>query len=350
MLWIEKYRPRSFKEVTTHRDIVEALSSFTLDTIPNIIAYGHSGHNKRTIIGCLINHLYGEYPNLVHRSISIPNGNATIEITYKESNEAIFISPGEYGYKDRIIIQSLIKDMAKSAPVMGLFGENRRKVRIMVIERAESMSRDAQAALRRTMEVYSSHFRILMICDEISKIIEPIRSRSILIRFPAFCPEDQEQICKRILHLEGHAEDPGVIRDIAAASNGNIKRTISVLEIFVVNRESGLNKKIRTEISNFKLKWERIVGEIARQIVHSPTVSGVIESRKRLYELITECIEPQLILQELVALLSKEPYSKFSKVGRIAPVYSERLGKGNKPILHLEAFIAKAMEIFSTRT
>lgn len=63
---------------------------------------------------------------------------------------------------------------------------------VVVINEADSLSRDAQAALRRTMEKYMSNLRIILCANSTSRLIAPIKSRCLLMRVPA---PNQEEVC-----------------------------------------------------------------------------------------------------------------------------------------------------------
>ena len=56
---------------------------------------------------------------------------------------------------------------------------------VIVINEADSLRKDAQAGLRRTMEKYMSNLRIILIANNTAKIISPIRSRCLLVRVAA---------------------------------------------------------------------------------------------------------------------------------------------------------------------
>jgi replication factor C subunit 3/5 len=64
---------------------------------------------------------------------------------------------------------------------------------VVVINEADGLTKDAQHALRRTMEKYMNNMRVIMCCNTISKIIGPIRSRCLLIRIPL--PTEVEVRC-----------------------------------------------------------------------------------------------------------------------------------------------------------
>jgi replication factor C subunit 3/5 len=55
---------------------------------------------------------------------------------------------------------------------------------VVVINEADGLTKEAQHALRRTMEKYTANMRVILCCNSISKIIGPIRSRCLLIRVP----------------------------------------------------------------------------------------------------------------------------------------------------------------------
>lgn len=61
---------------------------------------------------------------------------------------------------------------------------------VVIINEADSLSRDAQAALRRTMEKYMSNMRIILCANSTSRLIAPIKSRCLLMRVAAPNPDE----------------------------------------------------------------------------------------------------------------------------------------------------------------
>ena len=113
----------------------------------------------------------------------------------------------EAGNYDRLVIQELLKEIAQTQQV-DLNAKQRFKgkyalrshaeltysddncLSVVIINEADSLSRDAQAALRRTMEKYMSNMRIILCANSTSKLIAPIKSRCLLMRVPAPSPEE----------------------------------------------------------------------------------------------------------------------------------------------------------------
>lgn len=349
MLWIEKHKPRSFGEITSHKEVISMLESYTLETVPNLIVHGQPGHNKKTVLYSFIAHLYGKYPEPKQRSAEMDVGSAKIEVSYLESDEMIEICPSEYGYRDRHVVQKIIKDMAQTRPILGMFGAKKRSVKILVIDQSEDLSKDAQASLRRTIEVYSGHFRIIMLCTEVSKLIEPIRSRCLLVRMRGFSDSEMAAICESVLEKEGFLSEKEVIGEVCANSLGNCKRALCLLEVHCFNRDPSNVKRARTDIAGFRLDWEARIDAIVEMIKTSPSVETMVSIRKELYGLIVSHIPPSVILLEMMRGLCKGIGDVSKSIAASALVYDERIRLGTKALYHLEAFAASSMCVLSQK-
>lgn len=104
---------------------------------------------------------------------------------------------------DRVVIQDILKEIAQTQQV-DLNAKQRFKGRrdvaivpgwvlsfaVVIINEADALTRDAQAALRRTMERYMNNMRLILCANSTSKIIAPIRSRCLLVRVAS--PSDDE--------------------------------------------------------------------------------------------------------------------------------------------------------------
>ena len=104
----------------------------------------------------------------------------------------VYSDAGSY---DRLIIQDILKEIAQTQQV----DQNASHAfKIVVINEADSLSRDAQSALRRTMEKYMTNLRLILCANSTSRIIAPIRSRCLLLRVGA--PSDADMALS-LIHI-----------------------------------------------------------------------------------------------------------------------------------------------------
>ena len=129
--------------------------------------------------------------------------------------------------RDSLIIQDILKEIAQTQQV----DQNAaHRFKVIVINEADMLSRDAQAALRRTMEKYMQNLRIILCANSTSHIIAPIRSRCLLLRVGAPKDEDMARVLRHVakrekFHLPDHVAD-----EIVRNAEGNVRKAILVLE------------------------------------------------------------------------------------------------------------------------
>jgi replication factor C subunit 3/5 len=109
--------------------------------------------------------------------------------------EYVVIEPNNNGF-DKYLIQEIIQDYAKTEILTIL--KYKKLFKIVVIDKIDNLSYYAQASLRRTMEKYANICKFIFISNQLSKIIEPIKSRCILIKVPL--PQNND-IVKTLLEI-----------------------------------------------------------------------------------------------------------------------------------------------------
>ena len=100
-------------------------------------------------------------------------------------------------------------------------------IKLIILDEADAMTRDAQFALRRVIEKYTKNARFCLICNYVSKIIPALQSRCTKFRF---APLSRDQIHDRLIHV-AKSENVKISDDgvdaILSLSNGDMRRVLN---------------------------------------------------------------------------------------------------------------------------
>ncbi|KAG0671373.1 hypothetical protein C6P40_003779 [Pichia californica] len=210
--WIEKYRPKSLSEVASQSTTTNILQkSLQSANLPHMLFYGPPGTGKTSTILALAHELYG--PNLIHSRV--------LELNASD----------ERGIS---IVRDRIKNFARLA-VSNPTSEDKLKYpcppyKLIILDEADSMTSDAQSALRRTMENYASVTRFCLICNYVTKIIDPLASRCSKFRFRSLDENMGIQRLKFIADKENINIKDNVILEILQICEGDLRRAVNLLQ------------------------------------------------------------------------------------------------------------------------
>lgn len=342
-LWVDKYRPRTLSTLHYHDDLSERLKSLAnTGDFPHILVYGPSGAGKKTRIVATLRELYG--PGVeklkIDQRIFVTPTKRKLEVNIVSSNYHMEITPSDVGNYDRTVVQDLLKETAQTQQVDL---NAKQKFKVIVINEADYLTRDAQAALRRTMEKYMANMRIILCANSTSKIISPIRSRCLLIRVGAPTHDEIKKVLNYIASKERFTLPDAAAQQIAVDSGRNLRRAVLMFEAARVQDPTFQAKALS------KPDWEVFISQIAGMIIQEQSPSKLLEVRAKLYELLTHCIPPNLIVKTLLfKLLERIDDGMKSELVYWAAFYEHRLRTGSKAIYHLEAFVAKVMAAYKS--
>merc|ERR1719232_1052500 len=104
--------------------------------------------------------------------------------------------------------------------------------KVIILDEADTVTPDAQAALRRVIEAHSKITRFILICNYVTRIIEPLASRCAKCRFQALPPETMTDRLVEIANAENcqFEDKQQVIKEILDLSQGDMRRAITVLQ------------------------------------------------------------------------------------------------------------------------
>ncbi|CAH8533629.1 unnamed protein product [Dicrocoelium dendriticum] len=341
-LWVDKYSPTSLNKLDYHQKQASSLKNLVDSTsFPHLLFYGPPGSGKRTRISCVLRELYGtgvDRLRLESHNFLTPS-NKKISISTISSNYHMEVNPSEVGIYDRVVIQELIKKMA-STPQLDT--SQQRDFKVVVLHEADHLTRDAQHALRRTMEKYVSTCRLILSAESLNKIIPATRSRCLPIRIAAPTVDEIVTILQTTARHEGQNMPTELATRIATASERNLRRALLLAEV-----AKWQHTPLLPDQSIQLPDWQVFLTETASIILSEQSPRKILEVRTRLYELLCHCIPPDVIMRGLVDnLLGSCDGNLKLQLVRLAAEHEHRLQLGQKPIFHLEAFVIAFMALY----
>ncbi|XP_028761325.1 replication factor C subunit 3 [Neltuma alba] len=345
MLWVDKYRPKSLDQIIVHEEVAQNLKKLvTEQDCPHLLFYGPPGSGKKTLIMALLRQMFGngaEKVKVENRTWKVDAGSRSIdiELTTLSSANHIELSPSDAGFQDRYIVQEIIKEMAKNRPIDT---KGKKGFKVLVLNEVDKLSREAQHSLRRTMEKYSAYCRLILCCNSSSRVTEAIRSRCLNVRINAPSEEQIVRALEFIGKKEGLQLPSGFAARIAEKSNRNLRRAILSFETCRVQQYPFSSKQTIPPMD-----WEEYISEIASDIMKEQSPKRLFQVRGKLYELLTNCIPPEIVLKRLLYELLKKLDAELKlEVCHWAAYYEHRMRLGQKAIFHIEAFVAKFMSVY----
>ena len=200
-IWIEQYRPKSFEEFVGQEVIVSRIKSFVENkNMPHLIFAGSPGTGKTTLALIITKSLF------------------------KENWRENFLELNSSDDRGINVVRETIKDFARTRPMSNF------PYKIILLDESDALTREAQHALRRTMENYSNTCRFILSCNYSSKLIDPIVSRCAVFRFKPLEKNEVFSILKKIAKNESIKIDEKSLEIIFNASHGDARKAENILQ------------------------------------------------------------------------------------------------------------------------
>jgi replication factor C small subunit len=306
-IWTEKYRPNKFAELVGQEDIVKRIESLTNSlNIPHLLFAGPAGTGKSTLALIIVRALYGE--------------------NWKENYLELNASD-ERGIN---VVREKVKTFARTKSLGNV------PFKVIFLDEADALTPEAQQALRRTMENYSTTCRFILSCNYSSKVIDPIQSRCAIFRFKLLEKKDIDKVIEKISIGENLTIQQAAKEIIYEGSEGDCRKSINILQSTASISPNITTDLVSTIISNAKPKDIRVVLDYA--------LSGDFQkSREKLLDvMLKESISGQDVIkaiQKEVWNLPIEPEIKVKLTEKTGEV-EFRIVEGSDPFIQLQALLA----------
>jgi replication factor C small subunit len=205
-LWVESFRPDTLEGYIGNEHIIEKVGIFINNgDVPHLLFYGTAGTGKTTLA-------------------KIIAGSVDADVMYINAS-------------DENSVDAVRDKIKRYASTVGF-----RRWKIIILDEADYLTPNAQAALRNLMETYSKTTRFILTCNYVEKIIDPIQSRCQTF---AITPPNKTDVAKRLVAVLQENEVEFDLKDVAAiinASYPDIRRAINAAQASVVNGKLQLDK------------------------------------------------------------------------------------------------------------
>ncbi|KAL8426990.1 hypothetical protein Efla_004002 [Eimeria flavescens] len=405
MLWVDKHAPRRLDELDCHENLTPLLRSLAAsESPPHLLFYGPSGAGKKTRALAFLRELFGDEVDKV-RVETFVEKESNAEATVCQSSCHVILSCHEFGFRDRAIVQAIIKSLVESAPQAALAASffskatKQKKFKVVVLQDADVLTEGAQHALRRSLETHVGSLKFVLIVSNLTRITGPLKSRCLGIRVPLPATNEVVRILNKTALKEQTPEElipPAMLREVTLRSGRNMRRSLLSLQCILSQNFAAAAAASSAAAAAqqqqqllqyghpscpFPSPWEAVADEVASKIAKTPSVHTLQECRGCFYELLTALIPADLILLRVVkslfflkpgatpsdtSLALTSSSSSSSDAAAAAARYQQHrerrllllqavddaalaahgVQRGSKPIFHLEAFAASAMRRF----
>lgn len=315
--WVEKYRPSTLHDVVHQNQVVSLLKkSIVVNDFPNLLFYGPPGTGKTSSILAFARTVFGARfeGSVLHLNASDERGISVI--------------------RERV----------------GRFAQSVANLKLVILDEADSMTGSAQSCLRRTMEIYSKTTRFCLICNYISRIIEPIASRCSKFRFE---PISTSLMLERLMYICENENikftDNKVLEHLISFCDGDLRQAITKLQS--AHQLMGQNTPLDLDLIH------EVSGVIPRRYINRFVAVCKSKSPERMEEFIRDLLNEGFIATQFLSqihdwLLTQSALSDTS-LAKIMPALAlaeHRFSDGSDEYIQLLYVASVIMKNFDSST
>ncbi|MBT7903405.1 replication factor C small subunit [Candidatus Woesearchaeota archaeon] len=313
-IWTEKYRPKKFSDVLGQDEIVKRVKAFVEQkSMPHLLFSGPAGVGKTSLSLVTVHELFGD------------------------SWRSNFLELNASDERGIDVVRNKVKDFARTKAIGDV------PFKIIYLDECDALTKEAQQALRRTMENYTQTCRFILSCNYSSKIIDPIQSRCAIFRFKLLAQKDIKLLIEDIVQKENLTMDDLAKDALYQISNGDCRRVENILQASAV-----ISKNITEELI-YSLSSVAKPKEI-KEMIQLTLDNNFLDARKKLLDIM---LNYGLSGLDMIKQIQKEVISmdvdgrKKMQMTEMCGEFEFRMTEGSDEFVQLEALIAKFVLIGS---
>ena len=251
-LWVERYRPSDLNTYIGNEHLKSKVSIYLeSEDVPHLLLYGVAGTGKTTLAKIIVNNI---------------------------DCDCLYINASDENNVDNV--RTKIKNFASS---IGF-----RSLKVVILDEADFLTPNAQAALRNLMETFSKHCRFILTCNYVERIIDPIQSRCQPYKI---VPPSRKEVALQLKNIFETENVTFKLDDLALIVNAgypDIRRVINSAQRQVVDDKLKIDVSSVIQ-SNYKIQLLEMLGDGSkfndiRKLIADNSVSDYAELYRLLYD------------------------------------------------------------------
>lgn len=290
-------------------------------------------------------------------------GSSSFDVACVMSPYHLEVTPSDAARKDLHVIRNCVRHLCQSTrPPTVLYNvvdvdgtvqssEQLPDYRVVIINRADHLTWEAQAAMRRIMERHARRVRFVLICEQASRVVDALRSRCLLVRTPRPSFDRAFAALSTVARARGIALAQRTAALLLDLTNSDMSFATSVMQH---NHSDSDPFHDRTTLT--MPDWYYQVEKMAQRLFDNPDRPAFETTRRIIYELLSRCVPTvrivQVILRQLLRSIDanddkferERVQSLRSSVIRTCAFFEARIANAFRPVVHLVALAAHIAE------